>query len=318
MAIPDYEELMLPLLEAAAESDCLSDRDMAEKLAQRFGLSREERMVMLPTGLQTVFYSRVMWAKTYLKNAKLLEAGPRGRHRLSARGRSELEKKPAAINRQYLAKFPEFADFIKLNATPAADIEAGIAATPDERLEHAYAEIQRALAAELLEKIKACPAELFEKLIVDLLVKMGYGGAQHEAAASSARAHRALWMKISKTGEPGQPQGEIDGIINEDRLGLDKIYVQARRWNTPVPEEAARAFAQSLLAQRAKKGVLITTSVFSDGAKSFAESAEPHMVLIDGSSLSSLAIELDVGAAADTEYKISKIDAGYFGETAPE
>jgi restriction system protein len=300
MAIPDFQRIMLPLLKIAGDGKTHSPSDAIESLALHFKLTKEEREELLPSGRHAKFDNRVGWVRTYLKKAGLLESTGRAAFCITQRGVEVLMDNPPEINIGFLRKYPEFQEFIK--ATPKNhqedEDELKLSQTPEEILESGYQELRRNLAQELLERIKSCSPKFFERLVIELLVKMGYGGSMHDAGQA-----------IGRSGDGG-----IDGIIKEDKLGLDVIYVQAKRWEGTVGRPVVQAFAGSLEGQRAKKGILITTSQFSSDAKEYVLRIEKKIVLIEGEMLAKLMIDNDAGVSKVTSYDIKKIDSDYFSD----
>lgn len=308
MAIPDYQSVMLPLLRFAGEkNDETSTGEAVEVLAKEFGLTDEDLKEMLPSGIQSTFVNRVGWASTYMKKAGLLEATRRGYYRITPRGQELLKKQPKAINVKLLKQYPEFLEFQQLKGTRSGDRESSsrttldvTTATPSEALEAAYENLRDELADELLARLKKSSPSFFERVIVELLVKMGYGGSRADAGKA-----------IGKTGDGG-----IDGIIKEDKLGLDIVYIQAKRWeNNPVGRPDVMQFAGALQAQKANKGIFITTSRFTDDARTYVSQIGSKIVLIDGEQLTSLMIEHDVGVSTVSMYPVKKIDTDYFDES---
>jgi restriction system protein len=307
MAVPDYQSVMLPLLRLAAEKgEEISTGEAVEFLAEEFGLTDEDLKEMLPSGIQPTFVNRVGWASTYMKKAGLLEATRRGFYRITPRGQDLLKKKPKIINVKLLKQYPEFLEFQQLKGTRSAEKVKDAkeppdtsAATPSEALEAAYENLRDELADELLARLKKSSPSFFERVVVELLVKMGYGGSRADAGKA-----------IGKTGDGG-----IDGIIKEDKLGLDVVYIQAKRWeNNPVGRPEVMQFAGALQAQKANKGIFITTSRFTDDARSYISQIGSKIVLIDGEQLTNLMIEHDVGVSTVSMYPVKKIDTDYFDE----
>lgn len=308
MAVPDYQSLMLPLLRFAGErKDEISTSEAVEVLAKELGLTEEDLREMLPSGIQSTFFNRVGWASTYLKKAGLFEATRRGYYRITARGLELLKKQPKTINAKLLRQYPEFLEFQQLKGTRsgnkasssrgAPDIST---ATPSEALETAYENLRDELADELLSRLKKSSPTFFERIVVELLVKMGYGGSRADAGKA-----------IGRSGDGG-----IDGIIKEDKLGLDVVYVQAKRWdNSPVGRPDVMQFAGALQAQKANKGIFITTSRFTEDARSYVSQIGSKIVLIDGEQLTNLMIENDVGVSTVSTYPVKKIDTDYFDES---
>src|SRR4051794_12407804 len=299
MPVPDYQECMLPVLELLADGQDHKLRDLTKAVADRFKLSDAERAEILPSGQQTMISNRVAWAKTYLKKAGLLANPVRGTVRISDEGKKALAQKPAKIDIDFLRKYGSFSEFYK-KTTPveAKDAHPDIAATPEESLESAYSILHDALADELLDKVKSCSPTFFEHLVVDLLVAMGYGGSLADAGQA-----------IGKSGDGG-----IDGIIKEDRLGLDVVCIQAKRWEKTVGRPEGQGFAGSMEGFRARKGVMLTTSTFSGEAEEYVTRIERKIVLIDGRRLAQLMIEHDVGVATARAYVVKKLDLDYFEE----
>jgi restriction system protein len=306
MAVPDYQSLMLPLLKFADEQQSeISTGDAVDALGKRLGLTQDDLKEMLPSGLQSAFVNRVAWASTYMKKAGLLESTRRGYYRITARGKELLGKKPKVVNVKLLKQYPEFLAFQQLKGTRTGEkkesrisAEAGTA-TPSEALENAYENLRDELADELLSRIKKSSPAFFERIVVELLVKMGYGGSRADAGKA-----------IGKTGDGG-----IDGIIKEDKLGLDIVYIQAKRWDKgAVGRPEVMQFAGALQAQKANKGILITTSRFTDDARNYVTQIGSKIVLIDGEQLTQLMIDHDVGVSTVSQYPVKKIDTDYFDE----
>jgi len=307
MAIPDYQSLMLPLLRLSAKKESeISTGEAVAYLAKELGLSDDDLKEILPSGIQQTFVNRVSWASTYMKKAGLLEATRRGFYQITDRGKELLKKQTKSINVKLLKQYPEFLEFQQLKGTRRGDksIELKAAAdastaTPSEALESAYENLREELASELLNMLKKTSPSFFERIVVELLVKMGYGGSRVDAGKA-----------IGKSGDGG-----IDGIIKEDKLGLDFVYIQAKRWdNNPVGRPDVMQFAGALQAQRANKGIFITTSRFTDDARNYVSQIGSKIVLIDGEQLTNLMIEHDVGVSTISLYPVKKIDSDYFEE----
>jgi len=308
MAVPDYQSLMLPLLQfAASKGGETSTIEAVEALAKEFSLTEDDLKEMLPSGIQSTFVNRVGWASTYMKKAGLLEPTRRGFYQITARGKDLLKKQPKLINVKLLKQYPEFIEFQQLKGTRGSDKIAGSkgksdasVATPSEALEAAYENLRDELADELLTRLKKVSPAFFERVVVELLVKMGYGGSRTDAGKA-----------IGRSGDGG-----IDGIIKEDKLGLDVVYIQAKRWNNnSVGRPDVMQFAGALQAQRANKGIFITTSRFTDDARSYVSQIGSKIVLIDGEQLTSLMIEHDVGVSTVSLYPVKKVDSDYFEES---
>jgi restriction system protein len=301
MAIPDYQSIMLPLLQFARDGEEHSLRETIEALADDFELTDAERTELLPSGQQATFDNRVGWARTYLKKAGLLKSTRRGYYQISERGKDVLKKGPTGINNAYLKQFPEFIEFKRRKQIEAETDEEEIddTRTPEEEIEAAYQRVKEGLVTDLLQTIKEHSSAFFERLVIDLLVKMGYGGTRKDAGQA-----------IGGSGDDG-----IDGIIKEDRLGLDIVYVQAKRWdNTTVGRPEIQKFAGALQGQRARKGIFITTSTFSESALEYVSRIDSKIVLIDGETLAQLMIDYNIGVAPIASYEIKRIDSDYFTE----
>ncbi len=304
MAIPDYQTLMLPVLQLASDQLEHKFREVVEALAEKFSLSDYERAELLPSGSQTVFHNRVGWARSYLKQAGLLESPRRGYFRITDQGLNLLAENPERINVSLLERYPEFLEFrnrkndTSSNNEGTAIIEISSGETPEDVLASAYRTILKNLEDEVLGLVKDSTPSFFERLVIDLLVKMGYGGNRRDAG-------RAL----GKSGDGG-----IDGIINEDRLGLDVIYIQAKRWEGTVGRPEIQKFAGALQGLRAKKGVFITTSNFSKEAIEYGSMIESKIILIDGERLAALMVEHNVGVSTVGRYEVKKVDSDYFDE----
>ncbi|MFS8794727.1 restriction system protein [Thermostichus sp. OS-CIW-31] len=308
MAVPDYQSLMLPLLQFAARKETeISTSEAVEALAKELGLTEDDLREMLPSGVQPTFVNRVGWAATYMKKAGLLETTRRGFYQITDRGRDLLEKQPKTINVELLRQYPEFREFEGPKDTRSSNkaskqkaLSETSAATPLEQLEAAYESLRDKLADELLAKLKKVSPAFFEKVVVELLVKMGYGGSRADAGKA-----------IGRSGDGG-----IDGIIKEDKLGLDVVYIQAKRWDSnPVGRPDVMQFVGALQAQRANKGIFITTSRFTEDASSYVSQIGSKIVLIDGEQLTNLMIEHDVGVSTVSLYPVKKIDSDYFEES---
>ncbi len=300
MSIPDYQSLLLPLLGFAADGKEHSLREAVDLLAQRFDLTPDERRELLPSGQQEVFNNRVAWASTYLRKAVLLESTRRGYFRITARGVSVLGESPTTLDARYLERFSEFREFrsrkVKKETQEVPETPVCEDTTPQEALEDAYQRLREDLAAEILQQVKTASARLFEKLVVELLVKMGYGGSRRDAGKA-----------VGGTGDEG-----IDGIIKEDHLGLDNIYIQAKRWENNVGRPEVQKFAGALQGQRARKGVMITTSSFSGEALDFVSHIESRIILIDGKQLAQYMIDFNLGVGLVAAYEVKKVDSDYF------
>jgi len=305
MSVPDYQSLMLPLLSyAARRNEEITTSEAVEALAKDLKLTEEDLKETLPSGTQSTFVNRVGWAATYMKKAGLLAATRRGYYRITNRGKELLNKKPSKINAKILQGYPEFREFLQLKGTRSRKKEDRstsyiLSSTPSELLEEAYENIREELANELLSKLKKVSPSFFERIVVELLVKMGYGGSRADAGKA-----------IGKTGDGG-----IDGIIKEDKLGLDVVYIQAKKWDrNSVGRPELMQFVGALQAQKANKGIFLTTSQFTDEAKRYISQIGSKIVLIDGQQLASLMIDNDLGVSTVSMYPVKKIDNDYFEE----
>lgn len=302
---------MLPVLQALSDGTERHRRALADMMADHFNLSPEERTKLLPSGKAPVIRSRTGWALSYMKQAGLVQSPRRGWYQISQAGRTVVSEAPTQIDNGFLMRFEGFQDF--RNRSRADVVEPGIrgrinsepgtieveAEAPDEALEGAYLRLRAAVEAELADTVKNVSPTFFEELVIDLLVRMGYGGNRTEAARA-----------IGRTGDGG-----IDGVIDEDRLGLDSIYVQAKRWEATVGRPEIQKFAGALQGQRATKGIFITTSIFSREAEDYSQRIGTRIVLIDGRRLAALLFEHNVGVSPKREYVVKDIDSDYFEES---
>ena len=301
MAIPDYESLMLPLLRLSADGSTHKFSNAVDHLADELGLSDDDRTELLPSGMQPVFRNRVGWAKSYMKQAGLLIFPKRGFFKIAERGLAVLKDNPERLDNSVLKEFPEFRDFksrqrSKEVQAPAESTES--AESPVDQMASAFRRFQSEIEAELLSIIKQVNPTYFEQIVVDLLVAMGYGGNRQDAARAVTK----------QSGDEG-----IDGVIKEDRLGLDVIYVQAKRWkNKVVGRPEIQKFAGALQGKRASKGVFITTASFSKEAVDFSESIGSKIILIGGDKLAQLMIEFSIGVSTIGQYLIKQIDSDYY------
>jgi restriction system protein len=309
MAIPDYQTLMLPVLKIAGDGEEHRVGDVVSQLARDFGLTEQEKQQLLPSGMQASFSNRVGWAKTYLVQAGLLEATKRAHFKITDRGKKSLAEQPARIDNQYLSHFAEFVEFKERGKVPGTEGATTVgetttlpiqAETPDEVLRSTVKQIETALKKELLDRILAAPPTFFEGLIVALLLAMGYGGSREQAG-----------KVVGRSGDGG-----IDGVIDQDALGLDRVYVQAKRYRieNSVSEAQIREFSGSLGAAKANKGVFVTTSYFTQSAENFAERHPCKIVLIDGERLAALMLRHNVGVRIDETLYLKKMDEDFFAE----
>jgi restriction system protein len=297
MPIPDFQTMMLPFLKAASDGNERSVHYFVEILAKEFNVSQEELDEFLPSSKQTRFFNRVGWVKTHLTKAGLMELTHRPLYKISERGKNVLKSNPSRIDMKFLDQFPEYHEFRTSRKEPVIEEEIEKSnKTPEEILEDAYEEIRNNLASDLLENVKNCSPKFFEQLVVELLVNMGYGGSQREAARA-----------VGQSGDGG-----IDGIIDEDRLGLDTIYIQAKKWEGSVGRPEIQKFAGALMGKKASKGIFITTSTFTKDAKDFTETISSKIILIDGKRLAEFMIDYNVGVTNISSYNIRRIDSDYF------
>lgn len=293
---------MLPLLKFAGDKKEHSIREAIDYIVDSFNLSEEERKEVLPSGRSYIIDNRVGWARTYLKKAGLLEDTRRSYFQITEKGTAVLDKSPTEINIKFLQNFPEFNEFRKRKDDGEEGqehiIQEETSQTPQELLEYGYQKIKRDLAQELIVSVKKASPRFFEQLVVELLLKMGYGGSLKDAGKA-----------IGQSGDGG-----IDGIIKEDRLGLDVIYIQAKRWENVVGSKEIRNFVGSLVGQKANKGVFITTSGYTKDALEYVKTITHKVILIDGEMLAQLMIENNVGVSGIINYEVKKIDSDYFIE----
>lgn len=300
MGVPDFQSLMLPLLRIAADGRAHSLAEARDNLAAAFKLSDADLKELLPSGRQPKFANRVAWAKSYLQQAGLLPSPRRGHFQISDRGRAVLKTSPTRIDIKFLEQYPEFVEF----RTPKAEVVDAPTAhpepeTPEEALETAHVKMRVGLASELLSRVKAASPQFFERLVVELLLKMGYGGSRRDAGQA-----------IGRSGDEG-----IDGVISEDRLGLDVVYLQAKKWDGTVGRPEIHRFVGALHGKRARKGVFITTGTFSAEATAYVDHIDPKVVLIDGRRLAELMMDFDIGVNTSATYSVKRVDSDYFDET---
>lgn len=299
MSIPDFQSIMRPLLEHLADGKAKSNRETLDCLSKQFHLSTDELAELLPSGQQSVFTNRIAWAKAHLKNAGLVSSPTRGQYQITTRGLESLQDNKRPINLKYLKQFKEYS-YGRVANTKSAEEPSKPAEilTPSEQIEVGFQRIREELEEELLTKIKEASPAFFERLVVELLVTMGYGGSRKDAGQT-----------IGRSGDGG-----IDGVIKEDRLGLDTVYIQAKRWEGIVGRPEIQKFAGALQGQRAKKGVFITTSNFTKEAVEYVSLIESRIALINGKKLTTLMIDFGVGVSKIARYEIKRIDSDYFEE----
>lgn len=306
MPIPDFQAVMLPLMEALADGDERTMRGLTSLLADRFGLTEPEREEVLPSGQQSIFSNRVAWAKSHLKYAGLLENPARGRVRIADPGREVLAENPQAINIKYLKRYPAYCEFIGKSETPEkVEVTSGTATlieesrTPLELIDASHQSLRRATTEELLARLRACSPSFFESVVVRLLMAMGYGGVTGHG---------------SVTGKSGD--GGIDGVIKQDKLGLDVVCIQAKRWDGAVGRPVVQGFVGSMDYIRARKGVILTTSAFTKDALDFVDRIEgKKVVLLDGDRLAELMIEHGLGVTTTKTYELKEVSNDFFDES---
>ena len=307
--IPDYQTLMLPLLKFISDEQTHNTQDAVNQLSKEFDLTDEDLNEWLPSKKQKTFHNRVHWAKAHLKMSGAIKNISKGNFKITDKGKLVLEENPQTINVKYLMTlFPDYEEKIKgfrfkkkedtINTSFDDEREEELKETPEEQIESGYQKIRKSLEQELLSKLKTVDPYFFERIVVELLVKMGYGGSIQDAGKA-----------IGKSGDEG-----IDGIIKEDKLGLDVIYIQAKRWDSVIGRPEIQKFVGALAGQRAKKGVFITTSWFSKEAIDFALQMDTKIVLIDGEKLAQYMIDYNLGVSVQNTYEIKKIDSDYFEE----
>lgn len=302
MPIPDFQTLMLPLLRHLGDRKEHSNQETLDVLAKEFQLSEADLAQLLPSGTQGLFRNRVAWAKAHFKKAGLIESPRRSVYEITPAGLDVLAKNPERINLRFLSQFPGYREFratakASTGISESADSGSG-QLTAQEHIEFGYQQIREELAAELLRRVKECPPDFFERLVVELLLAMGYGGSLQDAGKA-----------VGKSGDGG-----IDGIIKEDKLGLDTIYIQAKRWEGTVSRPEIQKFAGALQGQRARKGIFLTTSAFTKEARDFAASIDSKIILLDGQALADLMIDHGIGVSEIAKYAVRRVDSDYFSQ----
>ena len=305
MSIPDYQFLMLPVLKAAAHGEVRIGA-VVDQLATQLTLTEVDRLALLPSGRQTIFSNRVHWAKSYLSKAQLIELTRRGHFIITPLGKSVLQSNPTGIDNHFLDQFSGFRQFrersndLEVNAStappsPVTDVNQ----TPDEMMRAAHQQIDSTLGQDLLDRVRNAPPDFFERLIVSLLLSMGYGGTRADKAGRT----------LGRSGDDG-----VDGVIDQDALGLDRVYIQAKRYaaGNSIGSGAIRDFFGSLDRHKASKGLFVTTSTFSSSAKETAEFLSKRIVLIDGSQLAALMVQQNVGCRIEDTLYIKKLDEEFF------
>ncbi len=307
MSVPDYQSLMLPLLESAKDAGEVKTSECVDKIAKMLRLSEEDVGELLPSGKQTLLSNRVFWAKTYMAKAKLIESTKRGYFKITDRGYTTLNKNPQGINNRILSQFPEFVQWTeKSSSNSNQNVKADGASleespiTPEEQIEKVHLSIVKQLENDILEYVAAVTPSQFERIIVDLLISMGYGGGRSEMGRALGRSN----------------DGGVDGVIKEDELGLDVVYIQAKRYDpsNSIGRPALQGFAGSLEGFNATKGVFVTTSSFAASAYEYVQKIHKRIILIDGKELAKLMIRHNVGVRPKEVYEVKKIDEDYFDE----
>ena len=298
MPIPGYQEIMLPLLMYAGDENEHKLRDAIEHISASFNLSGTDRQELLPSGRQSVIDNRVGWARTYLKKAGLLVYPQRGIFRITERGKEVLDSNPTEISNEFLKQFPEFLEFRNSEKSAEENEKNSEILTPREVLEKSYQSIRDDLKSELADQLNEVSPQFFERLVVELLVKMGYGGSLKDAGQA-----------VGKSGDEG-----IDGVIKEDKLGLDNIYIQAKKWGSSVGSREVRDFVGALQATKARKGIMITTSHFTRDAIEYVSKIDTKVVLMNGDSLLDFMMDYNLGVTPREQYELKEIDLDYFTE----
>jgi restriction system protein len=310
MAVPDFQTLMLPVLLEYADGQERKSSDVRDIACRKLGLSAADMAERLPSSPQTRIANRIAWAHSYLKQAGILESPRRGHYQITSRGRELLKSPPSRINIEFLERYPDFLEFRQRKNARSEEAHGATATegsgngasptelTPDEQIKSGYANYRANLAVQLLDRVRKASPAFFEELVIEVLVAMGYGGSHDDAA-----------KVVGRSGDGG-----IDGVIKQDRLGLENIYVQAKRWEATVGRPTIQQFAGALQGQRANKGVLITTSDFSREAEDYAKNLQNTIVLVSGEELAELMIDYGVGVNDGETIKLKKLDEDYFAE----
>jgi restriction system protein len=299
--VPPFQDIMLPMLRLAAESNGqpLAIKTAVEVIAGQMGLSEEDRTELLPSGRQSRFTNRVNWTASHLRAAKLLESAGRGLVVITDRGKELLASNPPAINLKTLMQFPEFQEFRGGgNGEVTEEKEAETTDTPEEAIEKSYKALRSEIVADVLARLKTCTPTFFEQIVVQLVVRMGYGGSLKDAGQAVGKSH----------------DGGIDGVIKQDKLGLDVVYLQAKRWENTVGRREVQQFAGALAGQQANRGVFITTSDFSSEAVAYAKQVATKIVLMNGRQLAEYMFDHDLGVTSTLTLSLKKIDSDFFEE----
>lgn len=302
MSVPDFQSLMLPVLKSLSAGEPQSPGWVTDRVAGDVGITAEQQAEMLPSGKQTTYRNRIHWALHYLKRAQVLETPVRGRYRITERGRELLAENPAEVRMKTLERYPEYREFVASGQQKPEEPQVVIdsESTPVERLEAAYAELQAHVAAEVLEQLRQMDPLRFERVVLEVLTAMGYGGSNPDRASLTPYSH----------------DGGLDGVINEDELGLDRVVVQAKRYNQPVDVKYVREFAGSLDEYGTNKGVLFTTDKFTAPALLYVKSIPKRIVLVDGPELARLMVRHGIGVTVSKTLHVARMDGDYFDSEA--
>lgn len=301
MSVPDFQSLMLPVLSHLSDGAVHGAREVFNGVAATLGLSPVDLEELLPSGKQTRYENRILWALHYLKRAQVVTAPARGKYAITDRGRELLDEKPPAIGMKTLERYPEYLEFVARGTSGEKKVIEPVideASTPEERLEAAFAELQARVAVDVLDRLRSMDPIRFESVVLEVLIAMGYGGSDPERASLTARSH----------------DGGLDGVINEDELGLDRVVVQAKRYNSPVDVKLVREFAGSLDEHGTDKGVFFTTDKFTTPATDYVKSIKKRIILIDGVELARLMVRFGVGVSAAKVLSVPRIDSDFFDD----
>jgi restriction system protein len=298
MAVPRFQSLMLPVLMTLADGVVHQPQPVCDAVAAKLGVSAEDQAELLPSGAMSRYRNRIHWALHYMKRAGLIESPGRGQYLITDRGRALLAEAPTEINTKTLERYPEYLEFTQQGQHKSEAVEAVIdeAATPEERLQAAYKEMQDHIAADVLDRLRAIDPLRLESIVLEVLIAMGYGGSDPERASLTARSH----------------DRGLDGVIKEDTLGLDQVVVQAKRYNSTVDVKPIREFAGSLDEHGTDKGVFFTTDKFTGPAIAYARSIKKRIILIDGPELARLMVRNGVGVTVTKTLQLARLDSDYF------
>ena len=303
MSIPDFQSFMLPVLKCLSNGENTGKSAIYNYVADYLQLSEDDKNEILPSGRDYTYQNRISWALAYFKKAKVVETPERGIYRITERGRELLGESPSRIDNNTLMRYSEFVEFRqsgrnKIPGDNGTDNGDDDKKTPLEQIEEGFLKVKSELADDLLDSVKKASPRFFEKVVLELLLAMGYGGSRKEAGQVTQYSN----------------DGGIDGIINEDKLGLDVIYIQAKRWDNPVSRPEIQKFVGALAGKRARKGVFITSSSFTKDASEYVKNINDKIILIDGQRLAQLMIEHNIGTTTTQSYHIKRVDTDYFIE----